>query len=482
VHVNKVLIVEDDPSFREALLRRLKAAGYDGRGAASVREGLLAAQEFEPAVICLDVNLPDGNGVEAVGTFAESPGHPEVLVLTGAATPDGAEQAIRSGAWDYLAKAEALEELDGAIKRAVDYHAQQGLAVPRALDLGKMVGRSPAMKALYDKLAQAASCEAKVLVTGESGTGKELAAWAIHSNSRRREKSFVVVDCAALPEDLVESMLFGHRKGSFTGAVESRVGLVEQADGGTLFLDEVAELPLGVQKAFLRTLQEKRFRPVGGDREVRSDFRLVAATNRDLDQMVAEGTFRADLLFRLRALHIKLPALRERGDDIREIAHDAVNRICDREQGGDGAKGLSPEFLQALARYPWPGNVRELLNACEQAVAAAWNHPALQPVHLPLEVRARVVRAGIAAPQPEPLAERQPFVPAVVHGEPPSGNGEALSPLATLEEHRHASTQHYLEDLLRTTRADVTEACRISGLSRSRFYALLKEHGLARKA
>ncbi len=474
VHVSKILIVEDDPCFREALLRRVRAAGYLGLGTSSVRDGLLAAQEFEPAVICLDVNLPDGNGVEAVGTFADAPGHPEVLVLTGAASPDGAEQAIRSGAWDYLAKAEALDELDSAIKRAVDYHAQQGLAVPRALDLGKIVGRSPAMKALYDKLAQASSCEAKVLVTGESGTGKELAAWAIHSNSRRRDKSFVVVDCAALPEELVESMLFGHRKGSFTGAVESRVGLVEQADGGTLFLDEVAELPLAVQKAFLRTLQEKRFRPVGGDREVRSDFRLVAATNRDLDQMVAEGTFRADLLFRLRALHIKLPPLRERGDDVREIALDAVARICEREQGEGGAKGLSPEFFHALARYAWPGNVRELLNACEQAVAAAWNHPVLQPVHLPVELRASVVRAGFFVPRSEP----QLSVPTAA----PADGGGAPGPLATLEDHRHASTQHYLEDLLRATRADVTEACRISGLSRSRFYALLKEHGLARRA
>jgi DNA-binding NtrC family response regulator len=238
-----------------------------------------------------------------------------------------------------------------------------------------------------------------------------------------------------------------------------------------------------VQKAFLRTLQEKRFRPVGGDREVRSDFRLVAATNRDLDQMVAEGSFRADLLFRLRALHIRLPPLRERGDDVREIARDAVARICERADGSDesggagqGTKGLSPEFLHALTRYDWPGNVRELLNACEQAVAAAWHHQVLQPVHLPLELRASVVRAGIPAPVLD-LAEQRP--------EPrqPQQAAEGLVPLrlATLEQHRHASTQHYLEELLQVTRSDVNEACRISGLSRSRFYALLKEHALARK-
>jgi two-component system, NtrC family, response regulator len=474
--MSKVLIVEDDPSFAEALQRRVRAAGHEVIASGSMREGLVAAQAFDPDVICLDVNLPDGNGVEAVGTFADQPGHPEVLVLTGEATPDGAEQAIRSGAWDYLAKVDVLEQLVSTIQRAADYHAQQNLAAPRALDLGKMVGKSPAMKALYDKLAQAASCDAKVLVTGESGTGKELAAWAIHSNSRRREKSFVVVDCAALPEDLVESMLFGHRRGSFTGAVESRVGLVEQADGGTLFLDEVAELPMAVQKAFLRTLQEKRFRPVGGDREVRSDFRLVAATNRDLDKMVAEGSFRADLLFRLRALHIRLPPLRERGDDVREIALDAVARISEREQGAQGTKGVSPEFLAALQRYAWPGNVRELLNACEQAVAAGWSHATLLPVHLPLELRASVVRAGISAQE---LPELVQPAPALL---PLPGKAEFGGQLGTLEEHRHASTQQYLEELLARTNSDVGEACRVSGLSRSRFYALLKEHGLARRS
>jgi DNA-binding NtrC family response regulator len=347
------------------------------------------------------------------------------------------------------------------------------------------------MRDVFSVVEKVAPTRTTVLITGESGVGKELVARALHARSPRASAPFVAVNCGAIPENLVESTLFGHRKGSFTGAVDSRVGLVEQADGGTLFLDEVAELPLAVQKAFLRTLQEKRFRPVGGDREVRSDFRLVAATNRDLDQMVAEGTFRADLLFRLRALHIRLPPLRERGDDVREIAHDAVARICDRDLGGDGSrgagsaqgqaqgtKGLSPEFLQALARYPWPGNVRELLNACEQAVAAAWNHQVLQPVHLPVELRASVVRAGIAQPAQEAAPE------GLALG---AQGGEASTfeltggPLATLEQHRHASTQHYLEELLRTTRSDVTEACRISGLSRSRFYALLKEHGLARK-
>jgi two-component system, NtrC family, response regulator len=458
----KVLIVEDDPSVGRALLRMVTDCGHDGRIAASIREGLGSALEFAPDLVCLDVNLPDGNGIEQIGAFAQSASRPEVLVLTGAGSPAGAEQAIRMGAWDYLCKEAEPAEFANSLRRALAYHAQQQAAAPRALDLGRMVGKSPAMRACYDKLAQASACDAKVLITGESGTGKELAAWAIHQNSKRRDKSFVVVDCAALPEDLVESMLFGHRRGSFTGAVESRVGLVEQADGGTLFLDEVAELPLVTQKAFLRTLQERRFRAVGSEKEIRSDFRLVAATNRDLDQMVAEGTFRADLLFRLRALAIHLPPLRERGDDVREIALDAVARICAHE--GAGTKGLAPEFVQALTRHPWPGNVRELVNALEQAVARASNHQTLQPIHLPTEVRASAAKLNVASTlgEPQPVAEA------------------CSAPLETLETHRRATTQRYLVELLRVTQSDVGEACRVSGLSRSRLYALLKEHGLER--
>ncbi len=463
--MGRVLIVEDDLAVGQVLLRQVRWGGHDGLVFNSLSDGLAAAADYLPDVVCLDVNLPDGNGLDSIPSFAESPGRPEVLVLTGRASAADAEKAIRGGAWDYLCKSDEYKGFSDSLHRALAYHSIQEQAAPRNLDLGRMIGCSPAMKACHERLAEASACDAKVLVTGESGTGKELAAWAIHSNSDRRDKSFVVVDCAALPPELVESMLFGHRRGSFTGATESRVGLVEQADGGTLFLDEVAELPMAVQKAFLRMLQEKKFRPVGSDREVSSDFRLVAATNRDLDQMASDGTFRADLLFRLRALTVHLPPLHERGDDVREISLDAVARICERQ--GVRTKELSPEFIRALSLYSWPGNVRELLNAIEQAVAKAWGHDTLQPVHLPTALRATVAKASFVETHAAPA--------------PAEDETRTAVSLPSLEEHRNKVTRRYLEELLRATRSDVNLACGISMLSRSRFYALLKEHGLARQ-
>ncbi len=466
----KVLIVEDDVAFGRVLLREVERAGHAVRLCATLVDGLAAAAEFGPDAICLDVKLPDGNGLDSIRTFVESEGKPELLVLSGNRSAPDAERAIRGGAWDYFTKGDDLIAFSASLGRALDYHVKQTQAAPLFIDLGGMIGRSPTMKACYSRLAQAAASEAPVLITGESGTGKELAALAIHSNSSRRKKSFVVVDCAALPEMLVESMLFGHRRGSFTGAVESRIGLLEQANGGTLFLDEVAELPLLVQKAFLRTLQEKTFRPVGSDHEVRSDFRVVAATNRDLDAMVAQGTFRADLLFRLRAIAIELPPLRERGEDVREIAVAAVSRICLRE--GHGTKGMDAAFALSLLHYAWPGNVRELLNAIEHAVAKARGHQVLLPIHLPTELRANIAKSALVADQRDPWSRSDATVSL-----PPSPTQH--TPLQPLAAHRHADTQRYLETLIAASGANVVEACRVSGLSRSRLYALLKEHGLS---
>jgi two-component system NtrC family response regulator len=256
---------------------------------------------------------------------------------------------------------------------------------------------------------------------------------------------------------LVESVLFGHEKGSFTSADRAQDGLVKHAHEGTLFLDEIGELPLSTQKAFLRVLQEHRFRPVGAKHEFVSNFRLVAATNKSLDKMVAEGNFRSDLLFRLRTLTIELPPLSARKEDIKELAMHHMARVCERYQ--IGTKGFSPEFFDALMAYDWPGNVRELVNAIEHAVTAAYNSPTLFSKHLPVEIRVRVARSAI---RKETL----------------SLNSSELSSIS-LTDHRQAADRQYLQDLMFQTKGRVREACAISGLSRSRLYALLKEHNIS---
>jgi len=273
-----------------------------------------------------------------------------------------------------------------------------------------------------------------------------------------------VVDCASLPETIVESVLFGHERGAFTGADRSKTGLITQADGGTLFLDEVGELPLAVQGSFLRALQERRFRPVGSVKEVTSDFRLIAASNRDLDEMVRQGRFRKDLLFRLRTFAIILPPLREHPEDISELISYYLTRLSRRYE--KGTKGFSPDFLDTLLDYDWPGNVRELVNALERAIAVAGENPTLFPAHLPTEIRIKVKRNQVGEEESARVSSAAP--------------GRSLK---TLQEHREAAVagaeRRYLEDLIARTRGDIREACEVSGLSRSRLYGLLKKYRIS---
>jgi two-component system NtrC family response regulator len=323
------------------------------------------------------------------------------------------------------------------------------------------------MRRSLDRLALSAGSDANVLISGETGTGKELFAWAIHNNSRRSGRRFVVVDCASLPETLVESILFGYERGAFTGAEKSQSGLIKRADGGTLFLDEVGELPLAVQKSFLRVLQEHKFRQVGGNAVLRSDFRLIAATNRNLSTMVQRHRFRKDLLYRLRAFTIELPALRERLDDIRDIAAHHVAKLCSSYHLP--LKSFSPDFFEFLNRYEWPGNVRELVNALERAVAAARQEPVLFPKHLPVYIRVHLARASVNQDSTTP-GDALPRVSA--------HPGETLPRLVDLRESTISDLeQTYLRELM-TRATTMQEACAISGLSRSRLYALLKKHAL----
>ncbi len=468
-----ILIVDDDPGIRDSLTLMSERLDHQALQAPTLAEGLRLVVQHPVDVVFLDVRMPDGNGLEALQRIDASPSQPEVIIITGFGDPKGAELAIRSGAWDYIEKTSSAKEIMLALDRAMQYRrekqaAQHGGRVT-ALKREGIIGDSPRLRTCLDQVAQAALGEADVLITGETGTGKELFARAIHANSRRSQGPFVVVDCATLPVNLVEALLFGHEKGTFTGAEKAREGLIAQADGGTLFLDEVGELPVTLQKAFLRVLQERRYRPLGGSQERGSDFRLVAATNRDLDRLVELELFRGDLLFRLRAFHMELPPLRERLEDVRLLARVYVDQLCERKRLAP--KGFSADFLPTLQSYAWPGNVRELLQTLERALDAAYLEPILYPKHLPTSLRAEVARAAVA-PKSGPSATAG------------SQGGVAIPQLPKLQDFREAvyrqAEKEYLQQLVGLTGDDMTAACQLSGLSQSRLYALLKTHQIQR--
>lgn len=455
----KVLIIDDDRMFCEMLAHKIGILGHEAVFTHSLAQGqkMIIGQNFD--VVYLDVRMPDGDGIQWLPRFQQGPSSPEVIIMTGAGDPDGAELAIKSGAWDYVKKPSSMQAMTLPLVRALQYRREKAeKSTPQELQTDGLVGDSPAFKQCLAKLAQAAASQAAVLVHGETGTGKELFARAIHKNSFRKDHPFVVVDCSALPQTLVESIIFGYEKGAFTGASEARKGLVAQANGGTLFLDEVGELPLAMQRAFLRVLQEHKFRPIGAAKESHSDFRLVAATNRDLEALVGGGQFRHDLLFRLRSLTVDLPPLRARRGDIEPLARYHLEKLCLRYK--QGVKGVTPEFMKALASHAWPGNVRELIGALEQALAAAGDSPILYVRHLPQRIRVAMARA--TAEPPGALIFEQ---------DNPSGE---LS-LPSLKQYRREMDQHYFEKLIDICGGDIKRAMDISGLSRSRFYGLLKE-------
>jgi len=454
----RVLIIDDDELICEMLSFMVEDMGHSASSATTLKTGFEKASSENFDVIFLDIKMPDGNGLDLLPKIRELPLHPEVIIITGRGDPDGAELAIKNGAWDYIQKSSSTKEMLLPFVRALQYREEKNTRKPpTALKLNGVIGKSPSMNVCLDLLAQAAHSDVNVLLAGETGTGKEVFARAIHENSMRGGNNFVVVDCTALPETLVESVLFGHEKGAFTGADKAQVGLVKQADAGTLFLDEIGELPLAVQKAFLRVLQEHRFRPVGAKREIESNFRLIAATNRNLEKMVQDGMFRSDLLFRVRTDAIELPPLSARKGDIKELAMYHMARVCERYQ--IGTKGFSPEFFDALMAYEWPGNVRELVNAMERAISDAYHEPTLFPKHLPLDLRVKVARSSV----------KKEAIPTA----------EGVVPLGSLAECRHAAEGRYLRDLVFQTKGKIKDACRISGLSRSRLYVLLKTHNLS---
>jgi len=463
----KILIVDDDRLVVDSLKQAIETMGHEVAGASRLAEALEAVRSRPFDIVFCDVRMPDGSGLDILPEIRSAAPAPEVIIITGFGDPDGAELAIKKGAWDYIAKPLSVKDVMLSVERTLEYRdKKRAAAKPVALKTEGIVGSSPKLRACLDVLAQAASSDANVLITGETGTGKELFAAAIHENSARAGRNFVVVDCAALPETLVESTLFGHLRGAFTGADKPREGLVKQADGGTLFLDEIGELPVSIQKAFLRVLQERRFRPVGGGAEVSSDFRLIAATNRRLEEMVRSGGFREDLLFRIRTLVLDLPPLRETKEDIKDLAVFYLVRFC--EQYGVAMKSFSPEFQDVLRTYDWPGNVRELIQALEKAIVSAGEEPVLFPKHLPEHIRVHLARAAVLKKRPA-TAEKEDA------GEE---EGTPVSLKDFREEHLGRLEKRYLESLMRTMGGDIGAACRTSGLSRSRLYTLLKKYGI----
>ncbi|HNY65312.1 MAG TPA: sigma-54 dependent transcriptional regulator [Deltaproteobacteria bacterium] len=462
----RILIIDDDQGICRIVTRLIEDMEHEAVEAATLEQGLELSMEGGIDLVLLDLQFPQGNGLDILPSVLQSPSRPEVIIITGSGV-QAAELAFKCGAWDYVQKPFHLDEIKLPISRALQYRQEkQSSCSPVSLKRTDIIGNSPALCQCLEGVARAAVSDASVLITGETGTGKELFARAIHENSRRSQGNFIIVDCGSLPETLMESILFGHEKGAFTGADRRREGLLEQAQGGTLFLDELGDLPYTMQKSLLRAIQEKRVRPLGAAVETPVDFRVVAATNRDLEKLVSEGAFREDLLYRVRAMEIKLPPLRERREDIQEIAIRKTQRLC--QQYGMEIKGISQEFLDVLNAQDWPGNIRELINVLEYSLAAAGLDPTLIPKHIPYQYRTASLKSDQAHTDRE-------------------GPGSGLcdeAPLGTLSQYRasHWETieKKYLNALLEQAGGDRDEACRVSGLSQSQLYALLKKHGLPR--
>ncbi len=391
----RVLVVDDDAAARSGLQTWLEGQGYQAGGAASGAEALEKVRRFRPAVVIADLVMPGMDGLTLVRSLQEEAPFAVPILLTGQGSIETAVQAMKAGAYDYLTKPIEFKRLTLLLEKAMD-HARLGREVAllrRQVGTGDrpaLLGSSAALQAVRQQIERAAASVAPVLILGESGTGKELVARALHARSPRARAAFVGVNCAAIAESLLESEIFGHEKGAFTGAVERRLGCFEMADGGTLLLDEVAEMHPAVQAKFLRVLEEGTFRRVGGTAEIQVDVRVIAATNQAPATAVKEGKLRADLFYRLNVFPITLPPLRERPEDIPVLAEAFLQDAAARN--GRAVTALAPAALARLQGYAWPGNVRELRNVLERAVLLT-EGATVEPAHLPDGL-------GVGAPSP----------------------------------------------------------------------------------
>ena len=386
--LGRILIVEDEPITREGLKTLFLEEGYEVAEAADGEEALIQMRQFDPAAVLCDVQMPRLDGIALLRQAVESGSDATFIMMTGFATVENAVEAMRLGAESYLVKpldvASALITVEKAIEKRTlrrDVHLLNE-RLQQKHQFSNIVGESPELQAVFEMIKRAAPTRATVLILGESGTGKELIAQAVHEESTRRAQPFVKVNCAALTESLLESELFGHEKGSFTGAVGRREGRFELANGGTLFLDEIGDISSGMQVKLLRVLQQQEFERVGGTQTVKVDVRMVAATNKDLEAQVRAGKFREDLFYRLNVVSVTMPPLRDRKADIPQLVAHFIHKYCSLHD--KQVTGLAPGTLNALLTHPWPGNVRELSNVVERGVVlshgAILNSDDLEPV------------------------------------------------------------------------------------------------------
>jgi two-component system response regulator HydG len=450
--VARVLVVEDDTNLCELIELGLGRRGFRVSWCTRARVALerLATDDFD--VVLTDVNMPEGSGIELCRQIVADRRDLPVVVITAFGSLETAIEAIRAGAYDFVTKPVELEVLGLTLDRAAQHRAlrqevrrlRDAALAARRFD--ELVGGSPAMKSVYDLVERVGPSEASVLVSGESGTGKEVVTHALHRRSKRADGPFVAINCAAMPETLLESELFGHEKGAFTDARSAHTGLFVRANGGTLFLDEIGDMPIGLQPKLLRALQERRVRPLGGGAEVPFDARVVAATNQDLDSLVEERRFREDLYYRINVIHVALPPLRARGSDVLLLAQHFAVRFA--AQAGKNIVGLSPPAAERLLAYAWPGNVRELSNAIEHAVALA-RYAEIVVEDLPEKVQSyRASHVLVAAEDP--------------------------SQLVAMEE----VERRYVLRVMDAVRGNKTMAAKILGFDRKTLYRKLERYGV----
>lgn len=387
----RVLVLDDDSSVRTSLFRILDKRSFQVLTAQKIQEARMICQGENPLDLAIvDLSLPDGDGILYMEELKSLHPQIEVIILTGNASIESAVKATQKGAFHFLTKPFNLEELFSLIDKALSHKKLQSENKHLRSELNKqykfnqIVGCSSQIKDVLNLVQRVSDTDSTILITGESGTGKELIARAIHYNSHRSQGPFVAINCGAIPAELIESELFGHMKGAFTGAIASRLGKFEQAEGGTLFLDEIGDLPPSMQVKLLRALQERQFEPVGSTKSVQVDVRVVAATNMNLEQAVLESKFREDLYYRLNVIPIHIPALRERTGDIPLLLAHFIQHF--QKTRGRGLTGVSQEAAQVLSQYPWPGNIRELENLVER-VSIIKGHGALELEDLPLRYR-----------------------------------------------------------------------------------------------
>jgi DNA-binding NtrC family response regulator len=527
--MSSVLVIHDRSEICQELCPVIELAGHDCISLPTFADAwsTLGTECFD--IVIIDIDTASNADVN-VDTLARSNCRPDVLAISSGQNQDTLERVIRAGAWDILFTPFTDEELIRSVNRcAFHRHAKRAALRNEPIKRSAILGTSPRLERCLESLGTAASTGASVLILGETGTGKELFARAVHENSSRANNNFIVVDCTNLPRTLAESLLFGHERGAFTGAAESHEGLFKQANGGTIFLDEIGDLDLDVQKSLLRVLQERKFRPLSSKKEVVSDFRLVAATNRDLGEMVSNGSFRGELYHRLSMRVIQLPPLRERKEDIPLISGHHLREIC--TDLGCPEKEISRELHVSLLEYDWPGNIRELINVLHATVHNGIAESRLYPQHLPVDIRARVLRkrgdqppragylvrsfrhpADARDPRPLPSAVNSANPVAFVHSEArkrmssataprlqagllgystagersptiPSETcqkiDEDILPLRMVREiAMHQVEEAYLRHLVSASRGDFHLAQTLSGLSRARLYGLLSKHAM----